>query len=100
MRTFYIYILASGRNGTLYTGVTNNLIRRVGEHKKGSIKGFTQKYKVHQLVYFEEGSDIRDAIEAEKRIKKWSRKAKLELIEKRNPYWHDLYYELTDEKHE
>ncbi|MBI4399049.1 MAG: GIY-YIG nuclease family protein [Candidatus Omnitrophica bacterium] len=95
MREYYIYILANRRNGTLYTGVTNNLLRRVREHKEGLIKGFTQKYKINKLVYFESGEDVRDAIEAEKKIKHWNRKWKLELIQKENPYWNDLYWELV-----
>jgi len=95
LRNYYIYIFANDRNGTLYTGVTNNLVRRVKEHKAGLVKGFTQKYKVNKLVYFESGNDIRDAIEAEKKIKTWNRKWKLDLIEKQNPYWNDLYFDLV-----
>ncbi len=91
MKQYYIYILASERNGTLYIGVTNDLIRRVYEHKNNMIEGFTNKYSVHRLVYFEETADIGSAIQREKRLKKWNRKWKLELIEKANPNWEDLY---------
>lgn len=91
---YYIYILASKKNGTLYIGVTNNLIRRVYEHKNNIVKGFTQKYKVHNLVYYEIYNDINDAITREKRIKKWKRQWKIELIKKFNPEWKDLYNEI------
>lgn len=93
MRSYYVYILASKRNGTLYIGVTNDLLRRVFEHKKKFFKGFTSRYKVDKLVYFEETDDISAAIQREKQLKKWERKWKLELIEKINPDWNDLYYE-------
>ncbi len=92
--TYYVYILASKRNGTLYTGVTNDLIRRVGEHKTGTNDGFTKKYGVYRLVYFESMNDVRNAIAREKQIKKWLRKWKTELIESMNPDWKDLYDEL------
>ncbi len=82
--------MASKRNGTLYAGVTNNLERRVYEHKNNIIKGFTKKYRVHMLVYFEETNDINDALEYEKRLKKWNRDWKIKLIEKDNPEWNDL----------
>ncbi len=95
MKTYYVYILASKRNGTLYVGVTNDLIRRVYEHKHDLIGGFTAKYKVHTLVYYEHTSDIRSAIEREKRLKKWRREWKIKLIESMNPQWHDLYEELV-----
>ncbi|MCL5034217.1 MAG: GIY-YIG nuclease family protein [Bacteroidetes bacterium] len=93
-KNYYVYILASKRNGTLYTGVTNNLIRRVGEHKAGTNEGFTKRYTVDKLVYFESTNDIRHAIKREKQIKKWLRKWKIELIESKNPEWKDLYDEL------
>ncbi len=89
-KSYYVYILASKRNGTLYTGVTNNLERRVYEHKNNIIKGFTKKYNVHNLVYFEETNNINDALEFEKRLKKWNRAWKIKLIEKDNPEWKDL----------
>ena len=89
-----VYILASRRNGTLYVGVTNNLIRRVWEHKQNLTDGFTKKYTVHTLVYYELYSDILHAIAREKEIKKWRRRWKLQLIEKNNPDWKDLYFTL------
>jgi putative endonuclease len=91
---YYVYILAKRRNSTFYTGVTNDLIRRVWEHKEGIIKGFTWKYDVKQLVYYEVFDDIREAIRREKQIKKWTRKIKMEAIERMNPEWKDLYYEI------
>ncbi|MFH0820078.1 MAG: GIY-YIG nuclease family protein [bacterium] len=94
MKSYYVYILASKRNGTLYIGVTSNLKKRIYEHKNDLISGFTKKYKIHNLVYYEETASIESAIEGEKRLKKWKRKWKLELIEKSNPNWQDLYYDL------
>jgi putative endonuclease len=91
---YYVYILASQRNGTLYIGMTNNLRRRVDEHKQGLIPGFTQKYRIHLLVYFEEYNDPRDAITRETQLKWWRRRWKLELIESFNPTWKDLATEL------
>lgn len=90
MQTYYVYILASKRNGTLYRGVTNDLVRRVYEHKSGLIKGFTKRYSVNKLVYFESTNDVNAAILREKRLKKWKRQWKIELIEKSNPDWKDL----------
>jgi putative endonuclease len=90
---YYVYILASD-SGTLYTGVTNNLIRRVYEHKNDSIDGFSKKYQCHKLVLFEEYSDIRIALEREKQIKNWRRDKKEDLISMSNPKWIDLYSEL------
>jgi len=84
-RSYYVYVLASRIGGTLYVGITNDLIRRVYEHKSKSAEGFTEKYDVVRLVYFEQ------AIKREKRLKKWSRSWKISLIEKNNPDWHDLY---------
>ena len=92
----YVYILASQRNGTLYIGVTSDLVKRVWQHKNDEIEGFTKRYGVHRLVYFEAHDDIRDAILREKRLKKWRRSWKLELIEEDNPGWNDLYEQLTD----
>ena len=86
--------MANKKNGTLYTGVTSNLPRRVYEHKNNLIKGFTERYGVHKLVYYEQTENIISAIEREKRIKKWNRNWKIELIEKNNPEWRDLYGEL------
>ena len=89
-----MYILASRRNGTLYTGVTNDLIRRIREHKNDIVEGFTKKYGVHQLVYYEATEDINGALYREKCIKKWKRAWKIELIEKNNLQWKDLYKEI------
>ena len=87
---YFVYILASKRNGTLYVGVTSDLASRIGQHRDQVMEGFTKRYGVHMLVWFEEFSDIYDAILREKRIKKWRRAWKLELIEKLNPDWNDL----------
>ena len=89
-----VYILASQRNGTLYVGVTGDLIKRIHEHKTGLIDGFTKRYKTHSLVYFEQHETMDNAITREKQIKKWNRKWKLELIEASNPEWQDLYVTL------
>ena len=91
---YWVYILASDRNGTLYTGVTNNLLRRAYQHREGLADGFTKTYGVKKLVYMEGFASILDAREAEARVKKWRRAWKLELIEKHNPDWRDLYAEL------
>lgn len=91
---YFIYILASKRNGTLYIGVTNDLKRRIYEHKTNIVKGFTQKHSVHNLVYLETHEDIRTAIQREKRMKKWERIWKIRLIEEKNPEWRDLYQEI------
>ncbi len=96
MKQSFVYILASKRNGTLYIGVTNSLVKRVYEHKNNLIEGFTKKYNVRDLVYYERYNDINSAITREKQIKKWERRWKLELIEKFNPEWEDLYSKLTD----
>ena len=88
---YYVYILASRKKGTLYIGVTRNLFKRVNEHKNNLVEGFTKRYGVHKLAYFERFRDINIAIIREKRIKKWKRQWKIELIEKCNPDWDDLY---------
>ena len=90
MKTYFVYILASKRNGTLYIGVTNNIERRIYEHKNGLVPGFTKQYGVHRLVYLEETSDVEAAIKREKQIKHWKREWKVELIEEQNPEWEDL----------
>ncbi|MHC4536908.1 MAG: GIY-YIG nuclease family protein [Planctomycetota bacterium] len=95
MRQYFVYIIASKKNGTLYIGVTNNLLKRIYEHKKELVEGFTQKYGVHKLVYYEIFKNIQDAITREKNMKKWKRKWKMELIEKCNPNWEDLYCTLS-----
>jgi putative endonuclease len=89
-RSFYVYILASRRNGTLYVGVTNDLARRTFEHRNDLVPGFTKRYGVHVLVWYEVHSNIRLAIEREKQIKGWNRAWKLKLIERVNPAWNDL----------
>ena len=88
---YYVYMMASGRNGTLYIGVNNNLIKRVYGHKNDLVEGFTKKYGVHRLVYYEQSKDVKSAIEREKRLKVWKRRWKLRLIEEMNPEWNDLY---------
>ena len=88
---YYVYILASRKHGTLYIGVTNDLIRRVHEHRTDAVKGFTAKYAVHSLVYFEEAESAEAAIAREKQLKKWNRDWKVQLIERSNPHWGDLY---------
>jgi putative endonuclease len=90
-----VYLLASRRNGTLYTGVTNNLIRRVAEHKSGAVEGFTKEYGVHRLVWYESWADISGTIGREKRIKHWRRKWKIQLIEATNPDWDDLFDQVS-----
>ena len=95
MRYYYVYIMASKRNGTIYVGVTNDLVGRVYQHKNDMVDGFTKRYGVHSLVYYEQAEEICSAIEREKQLKKWNRKWKLELIEKVNPEWKDLYEELA-----
>jgi putative endonuclease len=92
---YFCYLLASKHNGTLYTGVTSNLLCRVYQHKMGLGEGFTQKYNVNQLVWFEEFSEIQQAIQREKQIKKWNRNWKRHLIEEKNPDWDDLYHALA-----
>ena len=95
MRVYYVYIMAS-RSRVLYTGVTNDLSRRVAEHKQGLVPGFTSKYRITRLVYFEEFPDVHDAIAREKQIKGWVRARKIRLIEEHNPTWEDradLWYQ-------
>jgi putative endonuclease len=96
MKTFFVYIMASKKNGTLYIGMTNNLIRRVYEHKNNMNEGFTKKYGVHRLVYYEPITDVNAAIKREKQMKKWKRQWKIELIEKENSNWDDLYEQLCE----
>lgn len=91
---YYVYILASQRNGTLYIGLTSDLIKRVWEHKSKITDGFTKKYNINQLVYYEQYTDPENAIKREKRLKKYTRKWKLNLIEEINPCWKDLYEEI------
>ena len=93
--TYYVYILANSTNVTIYTGVTNDLIRRVYEHRhEADPQSFTARYKVHKLVYFEQTTDVRAALEREKQIKSWKRVKKNQLVESKNPTWRDLYPEI------
>ena len=94
-QSFFVYILASRKNGTLYIGVTNNLARRVWEHKQDLVKGFTKTHRVHRLVYFERFDDINFAIQREKTMKHWVRSWKVNAIEKENSTWRDLYEDLN-----
>ena len=92
---YYVYILSNNTNTTIYTGVTNDLLRRVYEHKhEMAEESFTAKYKVHKLVYYEATSDVRSAIQREKQIKGWIRAKKNKLVETMNPTWRDLYQEI------
>ena len=93
-KVYFVYIMASKKNGTIYVGFTDNLTKRVYEHKHDLVEGFTSKYKVHMLVYFEIYDDPENAINREKRLKKWNRSWKIELIEKNNFEWRDLYNDL------
>lgn len=94
METSYVYVLASKKHGTLYVGVTSNLLRRIWEHKSDLIEGFTKKYQLHCLVYYEVFTKISDAILREKQVKNWNRSWKIRLIESKNPEWKDLYDDL------
>jgi putative endonuclease len=94
-KTSYVYILASERNGTLYIGVTSNLVKRVWQHREGVADGFSKRYGVKRLVYFEVFEDMPEAIGREKAMKKWRRNWKIDAIEKDNPTWHDLFDEIT-----
>jgi putative endonuclease len=94
MKRFFVYIMASQRNGTLYIGVTSDIIKRVWEHKAKVIDGFTKKYDIGLLVYYGCFEDVERAIRREKRLKKYSRQWKMNLIEEKNPQWHDLYESL------
>ena len=91
---YCVYILASKRNGTLYIGYTDNLLRRVYEHKNNLVKGFTEKYKVHTLVYYECSDSVISVMEREKQLKNWRRQWKINLINEHNQQWRDLYDEL------
>jgi len=90
-RSYWVYILASRIGGTLYIGVTNDLVRRIYEHRTDAVPGFTRNYAVHRLIYYEQFGDVEFAIRREKRLKKWNRVWKIRLIEEANPDWHDLY---------
>ena len=94
---YFVYIMASAPNGTLYIGVTNDLLRRAAEHRTGAIPGFTKRHRVHRLVYFETHEDVEAAIHREKLLKDWDRDWKKNLIEKDNPAWDDLFGTLAKE---
>lgn len=96
MKTYFVYILASNKNGTLYIGVTNDLRRRAYEHANSLVEGFTKKYAIKRLVYYEETNSVETAIAREKQLKNWQRKWKIDLIEKTNSTWKDLSIELLD----
>ena len=95
MKTFYVYILSNKKNGILYTGVTNDLIKRVFQHKIKAVPGFTKKYGLSKLVYYELWPTALESFMREKRLKKWKRSWKIELIKNMNPSWKDLYFEIT-----
>ena len=95
-KQYYVYILFNKRNGTLYVGVTNNLVKRVWQHKNKVVEGFTKQYGVDRLGYYEVCNDIKSAIAREKQLKGGNRNAKLKLIELNNPNWNDLYYDIVD----
>jgi len=90
-----VYILASGRNGTLYVGVTSDLITRTWQHREHVVEGFSKKYEVSQLVWWESHATMESAITREKQLKRWNRAWKIRLIEERNPYWHDLWEQIV-----
>jgi putative endonuclease len=92
---YFVYILASGRNGTFYVGITRDVARRTYEHKYDVVDGFTRKYGVHRLVYYEIHDDVHQALRREKSIKRWRRSMKMEMIERLNPEWNDLYADLN-----
>ncbi|MEE8188680.1 MAG: GIY-YIG nuclease family protein [Kiloniellales bacterium] len=92
---YYVYILASRKNGTLYAGMTNDLVRRAYEHRQRLADGFTKKYNVKKLVYFEAHEDVRQAAQRERNLKRWRRAWKIDLIERENPDWDDLYDTIT-----
>ena len=96
MKQYYTYIMASKKDGILYTGVTSDLIKRIQEHKNNTYSGFTKRYLIHKLVHFEVFEDVYEALTREKRIKKWKRQWKIELIEESNPQWKDLYPGLLE----
>jgi putative endonuclease len=95
MNNYYVYILASKRHGTLYIGVTNDLVRRVYEHKNDLVEGFTKKYGIHLLVYYEQYNNVESAIQRERQMKKWNRQWKIRRIEGLNPGWRDLFDDIV-----
>ena len=95
VKNYYIYILASQKNGTLYIGITNDLVKRCQEHIDGVYDGFTKKYGVKRLVYYEDYPSVAEAIAREKQLKEWNRQWKIDLIEQDNPEWFDLYKQMN-----
>ena len=93
---FYVYIITNKRNGTLYIGVTSNIVKRIYEHKNNLANGFSKKHKLHTLIYYEQYLDALSAIAREKQLKKWKRLWKLKLIDRTNPKWRDLYHDITN----
>jgi putative endonuclease len=94
MKLYCVYIMSNKKNGTLYIGMTSDLKRRVYEHKNNLAEGFTKKYAVDKLIYYECTNDVNEAIQRERQLKKWNRDWKIRLIEKENPEWHDLYEKI------
>jgi putative endonuclease len=94
-QSYYVYLLTSSRRGTLYVGVTNDLLKRVWQHKQGLVEGFSKRYRIRTLVWYEQTDSIESAIVREKQIKKWNRAWKIELIEANNPDWKDLYKDVA-----
>jgi putative endonuclease len=94
-KTYYVYIMASQKNGTIYIGVSNDIVMRATNHRDGKGSVFTKRNRVQRLIYFEPYADVRDAIMCEKHLKKWNRAWKIELIEKANPEWRDLWFDLN-----
>ncbi|MDP2953675.1 MAG: GIY-YIG nuclease family protein [Chloroflexota bacterium] len=94
-KQYFVYVLASKRNGTLYIGITSDLTKRLYEHRNNLVDGFTKRYNIHTLVYYEITGDVNSALLRERQLKKWRRKWKIALIEKSNPQWRDLYDELS-----
>ncbi len=93
-QSYFVYILTNRKDGVLYIGMTNDLVRRIYEHREGTVSGFTKKYNLKRLIYFEVFDDPENAIMREKRMKKWNREWKIELIENDNPEWRDLYLDI------
>jgi len=94
MKTYYVYIMTNKSNKVIYTGITNDLIRRIFEHKQKIVKGFTEKYNCTKLIYYEETNDVNKAIKREKQLKNWHRKWKINLINEHNPKWDDLSFQI------
>jgi putative endonuclease len=94
-KQYYVYIVTNKKNGTLYTGIISDLLKRIWQHKNETIEGFTKKYELKRLVHYEQYMDVNEAILREKRIKKWNRQWKINLIEKNNPNWEDFYPQLV-----